>query len=363
MQNFSSHGLTVKNIDLSSKCWVVRPGVRYRFINEFIEDGFIATAHLDDVELTQDDIDELRYAEGEHIYTLCTKFNPELSNNTRAQVISFIKEMSEGDVVFTLSGGFVYPGIVKSAPYLEMLPLSKDENFQVRRKVAWGDRIERDKIPVTLSKSFTAYQAVFSLGGNSKEIHHWLNSFFISDERFCASLRVEQRAALSHHALKNLSEIMDRVEVLSRLIGGEESFELFNTAAPYRSDVLKKAMAEFACQGILSLKQQQLTMSPGDIWYELPTRCKRTGVIFMVTMAMLFSQSVAFADPALAEISREVSPIVQRSLEEIKEGVDFQSVQRELWLNVPAQNEEFVKQDLNVSDDFPDDESSPYSVN
>ncbi|MCQ3028549.1 hypothetical protein NLO74_21410 [Pseudomonas tremae] len=358
----NAQGLIVKSANISSKCWVVRPGARYKFINQFVDDSFIAMGHLDAVELSQVDLDTLAAAEGEDVYSICSRLKSDLSINIRAQVVSFVSEMIEGDVVFTLSGGYIYPGVITSKVYIEELPLSKSETFQVRRKVVWGSRIDRNKIPVTLSKSFTAYQAIFSLGDNSKEIHHWLNSFFVSKDKFHTSLRVEQEGALSHHALKNLSEIMDRLQVLSLLIGREELPDLDEAQAGYSLDFLLSSMEVFAAEGLLNLNQQQLTMSPGDIWYELPTKCVRTGVAFLVGMGMLFGQSIAFADPALHAVCEEVTPLVSQCMAELQKDVKLDDVKKSLWVRVPLQNKKFVEESPESSDDFPEDGDPLYSI-
>ncbi|WP_162884964.1 hypothetical protein [Pseudomonas syringae] len=362
MEQDSVQGLLVKSANTSSKCWVVRPGARYRFISQFIEDSFIAMGHLDTVDLSQTDLDALGEAEGESVYSICSKLKSDLSINIRAQVVSFVNEMIEGDVVFTLSGGYIYPGVITSKAYLEKLPLSKSETFQVRRKVVWGSKIDRNNIPVTLSKSFTAYQAIFSLGDKSKEIHHWLNSFFVSKDKFHTSLRVEQEGALSHHALKNLSEIMDRLQVLSLLVGRQEPSDLGEGQTGYSLDFLLSSMDAFAAEGLLNLNQQQLTMSPGDIWYELPTKCIRTGVAFLVGMGMLFGQSIAFADPALHAVCEEVTPLVSQCMAELQKDVNMDGIKKSLWVKVPTQNKKFVQESPEPSDDFPEDGDPLYSI-
>lgn len=45
------HNLLIESVNLDSKCWVVRSGVRYRYISQFFDGDFIATGHLDDYEL------------------------------------------------------------------------------------------------------------------------------------------------------------------------------------------------------------------------------------------------------------------------------------------------------------------------
>ncbi|PNB73790.1 hypothetical protein C1X64_12920 [Pseudomonas sp. GW456-E7] len=355
--------IVVKHTNLKSKCWVVRPGARYRFIEPFLDDGFIAMAHLDGSLLEQEALDELKEASGEKIYSACDKFNTPLTINARAQVIAFVNDMKVGDVVFTLSRDYIYPGVISSDAFTSLLALSPDESFQVRREVTWGDRIERDKIPVTLAKSFNAYQAVFSLGENSKEIHHWLSSFFISDKTYFSSLRVNQEGSLSHHSLKNLSELMDRLQVLSVAIGQSDAGQIKEDIADGLTlDQILSFMSEFDKQGLLLLTSQQVITSPGDLWYGLKTQSARAGVAFLMGVALLFDQSIAFADPALSKICEEVKPLVEKNLPAVKQNVDLTDVKKKLWVGVSKQNKSFVEKERPKSDDFPLDGDPRYST-
>lgn len=355
--------IVVKQTNLKSKCWVVRPGARYRFIEPFLDDGFIAMAHLDGVHLEQEDLNYLKDSSGEDIYSACKQLDPSLTINARAQVIAFVSEMKVGDVVFTLSRDYIYPGIISSDASRVLLALSSDESFQVRREVTWGDRIEREKIPITLAKSFNAYQAVFSLGDNSKEIHHWLSSFFISDQTYFSSLRVNQEGSLSHHSLKNLSELMDRLQVLSIAIGQLDygQFDL-NIAEGLTLDQILSLMKEFDQQGLLQLTSQQVIASPGDLWYGIHTSSIRAGVAFLIGVALLFEQSIAFADPNLAKVCDEVKPLIEKNLHTVKKDVDLTAIKKTLWVGVSKQNKSFVEKERPPSDDFPLDGDPRYST-
>lgn len=39
--------IRVESVNLNAKCWVVRPGTRYKFAKEFISESFVAIGHLD----------------------------------------------------------------------------------------------------------------------------------------------------------------------------------------------------------------------------------------------------------------------------------------------------------------------------
>lgn len=359
MDDLQDSNIIVRSANLKSKCWVVRPGARYRFINNFLELGCVAMAHLDNSSPEEEIFKDLRNAEGEEVFTLCNKLEPGLTINVRGQVLSFIREMAVGDVVFTLSGAYIYPGIITSDPYVANEAFSGTERFIVRRSVTWGDPIERSKIPVTLAKSFHAYQAVFSLGDNSKEIHHWLSAFFVSEGTYYSSLRVNQAGDLSHHSLKNLSEVMDRLQVLSLMIGGEGASNLKD--GPVSLDTLLEFMRRFDQESLLVLTSQQVVMSPGDLWYGFKANSIRSGVAFLVGLAMLFNQTIAFADEELESIKRDVTPIVMQNLPAVKDNVDLEGVKKSLWVKPAGQNRSFVDQEPS-QELFPEDGAPRYST-
>lgn len=352
-------GLLVKETDTKSKCWVVRPGSRYAYIRQFTEQDFIATAHLDSFDFSQDSLNKLKDSEGGSVYPACNEIAENLTINIRSQVLSFVNEMKVGDVVFTLSSEFVYPGVVMSDAEICDDNISSSDAFKVRRKVVWGERILRSAVPVTLSKSFNAYQAVFSLGDNSKEIHHWLSSFFISEDNYFSSLSVRQKGSLSHHALKNLSELMDRLQVFALMVSeGKVDDKVLSL------EQILAEMQEYAFDGrdLLALTSQQVLMSPGDIWYGFGTLSKKAGVTFLVGVALLFGQNICFADDELEAIRKDVSPLVEAHVGVLQEGTSLAHINKALWVDVSKQNKTFVSQADSDSRVFPEDGESRHSV-
>lgn len=352
--------ISVHKVDLTAKCWVVRPGVRYRYFSYFIENNVIATAHLDG--LTPGNIDftsEISRAEiGDRIDGL----DRIGSRNIHTQIESFISDMRIGDVVFTLSGESVVPGVITSLPYFDRERLSDDPDnsgFHVRRDVTWGDPIRRRDVPLAIQKSFNAYQAVFSLGDRSDEVLHWLMSFFITDDTFCTSLRIEQHEAIKHHTLKQLSELVDRVQVISLLIG--ESFE-----GEFSNDIIQMQMDRFYENGQLTLTAQQMLMSPGDVWLQFRTPNRRAGIFFIMLMGAIFNQNVAFASVDDNQIMQEISSHIAGKAEIAKNGLNFERVSQSLELHVKRQNRNFVRanptsRERNTGLDFPEDGDARHS--
>lgn len=327
--------LNVQRVDLTAKCWVVRPGVRYRYFARFIEQNLIATAHLDG--LSPGLIDFREEINRENIYDRIQGLNDIGSRNIHTQIETFIADMNVGDVVFTLSGDVVVPGVIISSPYFDSVPFSQENNggFHIRRHVAWGDPIRKRDVPLAIQKSFNAYQAVFSLGDKSEEVLHWLMSFFITDNTFCTSLRIEQAEAIRHHTLKQLSELVDRVQVISLLIG--EDFQ-----GEYTNDFVQSQMDRFSETGELSLTAQQMLMSPGDVWLRFQTQNRRAGLAFLLIMGAVFQQNVAFASAEDNRVGQELLPIIQDKAEVAMSGLNFDRVTQSLELHVKRQNRRFV---------------------
>ncbi|WP_432462521.1 hypothetical protein [Citrobacter freundii] len=346
--------ISVQRVDLTAKCWVVRPGVRYKYFSHFIDGNVIATAHLDG--LTPGSIDFRSEINRENIYQRIDGLENIGSRNVHTQIESFITDMRVGDVVFTLSGDLVVPGVITSSPYFERERLAVDDEnggFHVRRHVSWGDPIRRREVPLAIQKSFNAYQAVFSLGDRSEEVLHWLMSFFITDNTFCTSLRIEQAEAIKHHTLKQLAELVDRVQVLSLLIG--EDFD-----GEYTNDIVQSQMERFSEAGELSLTAQQMLMSPGDVWLQFQTINRKAGIAFLLIMGAIFHQDVAFASADDNRIRQEVLPLIEGKAEVAMSGLSFDRVSQSLELHVKRQNRGFVSahptsRDRDQGINFPED--------
>jgi len=352
--------ISVQQVDLTAKCWVVRPGVRYRYFSYFIENDVIATAHLDG--LSPGNIDFTSEISREEITQRINGLERIASRNIHTQIESFISDMRIGDVVFTLSGDLVVPGVITSLPYFERERLSEDPDnngFHVRRDVTWGDPIRRRDVPLAIQKSFNAYQAVFSLGDRSDEVLHWLMSFFITDDTFCTSLRIEQHEAIKHHTLKQLSELVDRVQVISLLIG--EDFD-----GDFSNDFVQSQMDRFYEDGQLTLTAQQMLMSPGDVWFQFRTANRKAGIAFIMIMGAIFNQNVAFASDDDVQLMQEVLPLVSGKAEVAKSGLNFERVTQTLELHVKRQNRTFVNanptsRERNSGIDFPEDGEARHS--
>ncbi|MDK2634824.1 hypothetical protein QMZ93_15945 [Pantoea stewartii subsp. indologenes] len=353
--------ISINNIDFESNVWVVRPGIGYRYTYDFVSESFIAIGHLDDFNIDEALFnEELTY---ENIDKVITDYNTIDSRNVRGQIETFLIEMNIGDVVFTLDSKSVIPGVIKSKPFDSSDPISDEEAFRIRRTVEWGEPIPRFKIPITIQRSFTAYQTVFSLNEHSEKIFHWLMSYFISGDEFFGSLRIEQTQALKHHTLKQLNELIDRIQVYSLLIA--EKFEEkenqdsdTNSISISFSD-LQNAMEAYSEEGLLTLTVQQLTMSPGDVWLQFRSKSKIAGAVFLYLIFTTTSpgKTLEFSDPAMRNELSKVQNIVDQNKDIINKDLNFTQVRRQLILRSAGQNTGFVESEptLKSEDDFPKD--------
>ncbi|HEQ1857264.1 TPA: hypothetical protein VEO38_000767 [Providencia alcalifaciens] len=349
----------IGTVNLSSKCWVVRPGSRYRFVSEFIENEIIATGHLDNLQ-----INELTFIEPitqENKARSLEGFDSIMGKNVKPQIENFVIDMQVGDVVFTLNSSYVIPGIIKSEPYYSRDSFSESEGFHVRRRVKWGEPIPRKKIPITIQKSFNAYQAIFSLGDNSKEVFHWLSSFFIDGNDYYSSLRIEQPGALKHHTLKQLAELIDRIQVLSIMISRYHSNEEINAenSLTVSYEALQSAMLQYSDEGLLDLTSQQILMSPGDLWLKFSNQSRCAGVAFLYLMLTITginsAQALEFTNESHAQELEEIVEIIDANSSVLGHELDISSIRRQLMLKPAAQNSEFVDSNIIEQNDFPED--------
>lgn len=343
--------IQVEEVNLDAKCWVVRPGAGYKFTNQFYTGGFVAIGHLDDIVFGHE-IRELSFEDRKQLYLEYPEIN-KLTSNVKAQIESFTVDMEVGDVVFTITGKSIIPGIIQSGLFYDPEPIRiyRDirDRYSIRRAVAWGYPIDRSEVPLKFSKSLLAQQTVFSLGDNSKEVYHWLSSFFITKEGYYSSLRIEQRSDINHHALKSLSEVIDRIQVVSLLY--ENTDEELDISLAY----VQAQMEEMADAGKLTLTAQQMLMSPGDFWLGLKTPSKKAGIIFILFMAMIVNDdlNMAFASGKYNEEVEVARKLVEKHRDVITEGINMDKVRGHLQLESGKQNNKFVEanpNDYNVDD-------------
>ncbi|MFW5406970.1 hypothetical protein [Pectobacterium carotovorum] len=351
--------ILINKINFEANIWVVRPGVKYRYTTNFIDNSFIAIGHLDEYAL--DDRLSNNIINYENLEHFIPEFNLIESRNVRTQIESFLIEMEIGDVVFTLDSRYVIPGVVKSIPFYSNDPISKEESFSIRRDVEWGEPILRSKIPVTIQRSFSAYQTVFSLKEHSEKIFHWLMAFFISEDEFFGSLRIEQTNALKHHTLKQLNELIDRIQVFSLLIAEkyDEAELLGDGDISITFADLQNAMSDYSEKGLLTLTVQQLTMSPGDVWLQFKSKSKISGAVFLYLILTTTSpgKTLEFSDSSYSQELSKVQQIVDENKDILNQDLDFTQVRRQLILRSADQNTEFVESapTLSSGDDFPED--------
>ncbi|MDP9768086.1 UNVERIFIED_ORG: hypothetical protein J2S99_001452 [Atlantibacter hermannii] len=351
--------LLIDNINFSSKIWVVRPGIRYLYTGKFIDNSYIAIGHLDEYGVVEDLL--LSGIDYENIDKVIPEYNKIDSRNVKTQIETFLIEMKVGDVVFTLDSKHVIPGVIKTKPFLSNEPISDLDHFILRRTVEWGEPILRKNIPVTIQRSFTGYQTVFSLSEHSEELFHWLMSFFISGDNYFGSLRIEQHHALKHHTLKQLSELIDRIQVISILIAekyeADPSIEKINTKITFEE--LQRAMERYSDEGRLDLTVKQITMSPGDLWlqFKSPSRIAGTVFLYLLLTTMGRTEEFKFTDATYANELQKVHHIVENNREILTEDIDLSKVKRQLILRVSEQNVEFVESSptSNNGDGFPND--------
>lgn len=350
------HNLLIDNVNINSKCWVVRSGVRYRYASQFYDGDFIATGHLDEFELDPELFErELNYGNiGQYIPEL----NETITRNIKTQIENFILDMSVGDVVFTMDSRNVIPGVIKSEPFISLDAISQNEDFFVRRSVEWGEPISRSSIPITIQRCFNAYQAIFSLGENSKEIFHWLMAFFISEESYYGSLRVEQPRDIKHHTLKQLNELIDRIQVLSLLIGEHLDNNIQEDFVLTFEDI-QAATERFSETGELNLTVQQMLMSPGDLWLKFTSASNKAGTAFLCALLFFSSPaaSLTFVDEDYNDNIEQITQMINANRDVVYQGINVDAVKRQLILDAADQNREFVESEptKNPDDDFPED--------
>jgi len=105
--------------------------------------------------------------------------------------------------------------------------------------------------------------------------------------------------------------------------------------------------------GRLTLTAQQMLMSPGDFWLGLKTQSKKSGVLFLLLMAMIVGEAdnVAFASDVYKEQVPAAKAIMAKHGKMLTEDINIIKVREQLKLQPKKQNNKFVEANPNDFDD------------
>ncbi|WP_370680643.1 hypothetical protein [Comamonas sp. GB3 AK4-5] len=223
-------------VDPKKNYWVIRADGGFYF-NNFIKSGFVALSHIDDLEITSDQISENTL----NIISLHLPYSAKTSRQN--QVYRFIDKIKINDWVITIGKKEIAIGIVKSDPFLDGSGFeAKKYLLGLRRKVEWGTTIKRNEIPYDLQVGLKCNQSLFNITKYHESLYHTLFPFFVKGSKVHTSLKIKAQSNIKTKDIIQLFELIDGID-------------------------------EF-CQKLLNRKQNESTpsfvkaqfKSPGDIW-------------------------------------------------------------------------------------------------
>ncbi|MAQ14210.1 MAG: restriction endonuclease [Sandaracinus sp.] len=147
-------------MESSDNRWVVRAGRGGRFIDEFIDGGFVGLGHGYHPSSGSLPADPTRESLGAYLESIYPGWKPGKVTNAASQLYRFMVELSVGDTVVTvdLSRRLYVIGTITSAPYLQA-----DADMALRRKVTWTQVAPRDALSVPTRNTLGSILSLFRL--------------------------------------------------------------------------------------------------------------------------------------------------------------------------------------------------------
>jgi len=254
----------------NQRYWVIRADSGYYHSN-FRVGECIAIAHLDALNIDtsidepfQPDTDDL-YSHIESVFHAQDKTKAQITSVSN-QVKKFLYEMKPGDLVLTPGSDVISIGRVIGLPRLsktavvarDSIDSSNDIRMEhnLRRKVAWGKPIRRNKLPIAVSRSLRANQTVFNVDDHWEAIHHLIYPIFMKNEKTYLSFKLNQEENINNFLVSRFLDFLSKTEAFSELIS---EINQWDTSA------FNRQFLDYALAGEGSLTLKAHFMSPGEV--------------------------------------------------------------------------------------------------
>ncbi|TAM57524.1 MAG: hypothetical protein EPN49_14805 [Rhodanobacter sp.] len=257
----------------SRRYWVIR-SERGVYLEHFLEHGFVAIGHLDDLNLKPTDRRPFETNWPTVRERLLARFES-LGLKRRSafavvsQAKSFVDDIKEDDWVLVPGTSRIAVGRIVSPAFLDNeTSYSRDEHgtelemsFNLRRDVVWGPSLWRRELSSPLRRSLVANQTVFNVDEHWEAIYHALFPVFQRGEKLYFTAKLTSEAPVSNLDITAFLSLLSDIEVLSK--GLQEGIDATNFDEYFR---------KYRERNELTLTTKAEFYSPGDIWVELLTQ-------------------------------------------------------------------------------------------
>jgi len=267
--------MNIYQIPAEKRYWLVR-AESGKYYDHFIEYGIVAVSHINWMNAAN--TLEGKYFcpnEGE----LASSFKKHFENDDKkkasisakyAQVKSFTYEMQVGDWVITVGDKLIRYGRITSKPFINKNKVEiiydaeagrkVEMDCHLRRKVEWGPRIYKSKLPYGLVQSLRANQTVCNLDKNWQAIHHSIYPAFKLEDNLYLSAKITTEEQIKNHHITSLFRLLDEIEII-----GKERL------AKIKDDHFNEIYDGYIERDELSSTTKAQFHSPGDIWNTITT--------------------------------------------------------------------------------------------
>lgn len=306
--------IKVAYFDDTKRIWLVRASGG-RFIDHFNKEGIIAIGHLDDVyDHTKSSPKDTKAPTAPHIKEILLrteKFSHvpqgsqdnkrELNSSGRTkiqQIVSFSEGIRKGDIVISADTYQVMIGVcTESAAYLDETPVKfilppelaksreqpRDLKYRLRKKITWGPKIPRYKLPNAIKKTFQGQKTVIGLDKHWDKFYHLLYPFFVDDKNLYISNKIGSTAAINNLIVGTLLQNISLVQLLA--------LELETSGSISKSSIEKLLELNISTDKINASTKAEF-MSPGDLWSKIPLESfndKASAALLCITLAIVLN--------------------------------------------------------------------------
>lgn len=286
---------SIYHVPKERRYWVVRAeGGDY--FQHFVQHEVIAIGHLDDLGLP--------FAEGRfnpnwpklyeafHRRALTDSKSSRQATSRFNQVRRFVDEINIDDWVITVGPATIRVGRVVGETTYESRDLilrgvgdvEVPMPYKLRRRVAWGPAVRKDRLSAPLLRSLRANQTIFNVDAFWEGVCHTVLPVFARDDNLYFTVRINSSERIRSIDVSNLLLFLNELEVIAK--------EHVALARDHRR--FDERFESYELHNQLTLTTEAEFHSPGEIWGMVSGLLSGGigwGSVFLLGYAMLFGNS------------------------------------------------------------------------
>ena len=254
--------MEIYSVPINRRYWVIRAdGGKY--YSHFLKNNIIALGHTEGAYAykgifkpfspSDDDLESVFRK-----YFLNKGFKNRKASSFLGQIKTFTNDLNVGDWIITIGNKETSIGRIISGAYLEKNILRSEDldlTYELRRKVVWGPKFKRSKMPHSLKRSLKSNLTLFNIDKHREAIYHSSYPYFRIENKLYLSTKIGTTDKIKNIDITSFLSFLNELEVIAK-----------NEVVATNMGHFDEVFEQYANDDLITMTTEAEFHSPGEIW-------------------------------------------------------------------------------------------------